>query len=206
MSSYTYKIKSNNNYMEICQNCIELKKDIDILNTKITCLEYDSKSEDLKQEIKDFKNEIKVLKHENNELKKENQELKKEIKELKAENKQLKFNNFKNKLLTAIQDINKNDNLEKKYNYLHKIRKYRNNNNHYINEEFDTEQNIINYKKLLLKNKLSQLNKDEIELFNKRYNINNLVNIILDYLNTLNLNYDNLDEDDKNDADNWWLD
>ena len=38
------------------------------------------------------------------------------------------------------------------------------------------------------------------------HNINNLVNIILDYLNTLNLNYDNLDQDDKLDADNWWLD
>jgi chromosome segregation ATPase len=197
--------------MEICQNCIEFKKDIDVLNTKIICMEYEN--EDLKQEIKDLKHEIKNVKDVNKELTQkiniieyENKELKKEIKELKNENIQLKFNNFKNKLLTAIQDINKNDNLEKKYNYLHKIRKYRNNNNHYINEEFDTEQNIINYKKLLLKNKLSQLNKDEIELFNKRYNINNLVNIILDYLNTLNLNYDNLDEDDKNDADNWWLD
>ena len=55
--SITYKNKSNNIYMNnICENCIELKKDIEILNTKITCLEYD----------------IEELKHENQELKKEN--------------------------------------------------------------------------------------------------------------------------------------
>ena len=118
----------------------------------------------------------------------------------------LKFDKIKIKLLTAIQDINKNDNLEKKYNFLHKIRKYRNNVNHYINDEFDMNDDIINYKKLLLKNKLLQLTNEEISIFNKRYNIDNLVNIILEHLNTLDLNYDNLDEDDRIDAFNWWLD
>ena len=178
--------------MEICQNCIEFKKDIEILNTKITCLEYEI--EDLKHEIKDLKHEIKDLKYENQEFKKENKELKKEIVELKkeivelkAENIQLKFNNFKNKLLTAIQDINKNDNLEEKYNCLYKTKKYYKYIYQYLNEEFDINDNIINYKKLLLKNILLQLSKEEIDIFNKQYNINNLVNLILDYLNTLNL-------------------
>jgi len=43
----------NNN---ICENCIELKKEIDVLNARITCVEYDN--EELKKEnyikIKNF--------------------------------------------------------------------------------------------------------------------------------------------------------
>jgi len=205
MTSYTYK-KSNNYIMNtnICQNC-------EILNARITCLEYEiielkQENNELKEEIKELKQENKELKQENKELKQENKELKERISILENDNKQLKFDKIKNKLLTAIQDINKNDQLENKYNFLYKIRKYRNNINHYINEEFDTNENIINYKKLLLKNKLLQLTEIEIEIFNKRYNINNLVNIILEYLNTLDLYYDNLDEDDIIDANNWWLD
>jgi len=53
-----YKQKSNNNYMNICLNCIELKKDIDVLNARITCLEYDNEE----------------LRKENEELRKENEE------------------------------------------------------------------------------------------------------------------------------------
>jgi predicted nuclease with TOPRIM domain len=101
-------------------------------------------NEDLKQEIKNLKDVNKELTQKINIIEYENKELKDRIIILENENIQLKFNNFKNKLLTAIQDINKNDNLEKKYNYLHKIRKYRNNNNHYINEEFDIDNNVIN--------------------------------------------------------------
>jgi len=197
MTSYTYKNNNYNTNINICQNC-------EILNTRIICLEYDN--EELKQENNKLNKEITELKQENKELKEEIKELKEEIKELKEENIKLKFDKIKNKLLTAIQDINKNDQLEKKYNFLYRIRKYRNNINHYINEEFDTNENIINYKKLLLKNKLLQLTEEEINIFNKRYNINNLVNIILEYLNTLDLYYDNLDEDDIIDANNWWLD
>ena len=167
MSSYTYKIKSNNNYMEICQNCIEFKKEIEVLNTKIICIEYEN--EDFKQEIKNFKNEIKVLKHENNELKKENQELKKEIVELKAEIVKLKnennkhnFNKFKYKIITAIQDINSHNNLEKIIiikKSLFKLRKYRNCYNHYIDEDSDDYE--IQCKQLYLLCKLKELNNEE---------------------------------------------
>ena len=50
----------NNN---ICEKCIELKKDIDILNARITCVEYDNEE----------------LKEGNTTLRKENQEFKKEL-------------------------------------------------------------------------------------------------------------------------------
>jgi len=200
------------------EEIIELKHENKNLKEEIIELKHENKN--LKEEIIELKHENKNLKEEIIELKHENKNLKEEIIELKHENKnlkdkiiileneniKLKFDKIKNKLLTAIQDINKNDQLEKKYNFLYRIRKYRNNINHYINEEFDTNENIINYKKLLLKNKLLQLSEEEINIFNKRYNINNLVNIILEYLNTLDLYYDNLDEDDIIDANNWWLD
>ena len=64
----SYKNKSKNTYImnnNICEKCIELKKDIDVLNARITCIEYDSKSEELRKENKEFK--------------KENQEFKKRI-------------------------------------------------------------------------------------------------------------------------------
>ena len=111
-----------------------------------------------------------------------------------------------NKLFIAIYDLIINDYLEYKYTFLSKIKKYKCNINHsYIYKEFDLDTTIINYKKLLLKNKLLKLTFNENEIFNKKYNINNLINIILNYLNTLELNIDNLNEDDKTDADNWWL-
>jgi FtsZ-binding cell division protein ZapB len=101
--SITYKNKSNNIYMNnICENCIELKKDIEILNTKIICLEYDI--EELKHENQEFKKENQELKKENKELKKEIQKLKKENQELKLELKYLKFDKIKYKIITAIQD------------------------------------------------------------------------------------------------------
>ena len=63
-----YKQKSNNNYMNVCINCIEYKKEIDILikiiikslillslSAKITCIEYDN--EELKSDIQELKKE-----------------------------------------------------------------------------------------------------------------------------------------------------
>ena len=61
--SFVYKNKSNTNYMDNFINCIEFKKDIDVLNNKIICLEYDSKSEDLKLEVHNLKKKIKNLKN-----------------------------------------------------------------------------------------------------------------------------------------------
>ena len=46
----SYKNKSKNTYImnnNICEKCIELKKDIDVLNSRITYLEYDN--EELKK-------------------------------------------------------------------------------------------------------------------------------------------------------------
>ena len=69
----SYKNKSKNTYImnnNICEKCIELKKDIDVLNARLSCVEYDN--EELKEENKE-------LRKENQELRKENQECKKRI-------------------------------------------------------------------------------------------------------------------------------
>jgi len=132
--------------------------------------------------------------------------LKERIKILENENNVYKLNNIINKIFSAIYDLIINDYLDYKYIILHKIKKYKNNiDNFYINKEFDITTDIINYKKLLLKNKLLKLSSYEIEIFYRKYNINNLIDIILNHLNTLELNIDNLNKNDKIDADNWWL-
>ncbi len=63
--------------------------------------------------------------------------------------------------MTTIQDINSNDELKKKYLFLYRIIKFYNQINHYIDNEFDN--------------------------INEIYSINNLVNTILDYINSLDL-------------------
>ena len=57
----SYKNKSKNTYImnnNICEKCIELKKDIDVLNARLTCVE------------KEFKKRIIFLENENKELRK----------------------------------------------------------------------------------------------------------------------------------------
>ena len=189
--SITYKNKSNNIYMNnICENCIELKKDIEILNTKITCLEYD----------------IEELKKENQELKKEIQELKKENQELKLELKYLKFDKIKYKIITAIQDINSDYNLEKITiikKSLFKLRKYRNNYNHYIDEDNDKYESDC--KKLYLLYRLKELTNDEKTIINNIFTKDeDLINEIIKYLD-ININKNiEINEDILFDIESWW--
>ena len=85
---------------------IEFKKEIEVLNTKIIYIEYET--EELKLEVHNLKIKNQELKKENKELKKEIVELKEEIVKLKDENKKHNFNKLKYKIITAIQDaVNK---------------------------------------------------------------------------------------------------
>ena len=132
---------------------MNLKKDIDVLNNKIICLEYENE---------EFKLEVHNLKKENQELKKEIKELKDEIVKLKDENNKHNFNKLKYKIITAIQDINSHNNLEKIIiikKSLFKLRKYRNCYNHYIDEYSDDYE--IQCKQLYLLYKLKELNNEE---------------------------------------------
>ena len=195
--SFVYKNKSNTNYMNICQNCIEFKKDIEILNTKITCLEYEN--DELKLKVHN-------LKIENQELKKEIKELKAEIVKLKDDNNKHHFNKLKYKIITAIQDINSYNNLEKITiikKSLFKLRKYRNCYNHYIDE--DSDEYEIQCKQLYLLCKLKELNNDEkISINNIFSKDEDLINEIINYLdNNIDKNI-NINEDMINYINSWW--
>jgi len=208
--------ENNSRLLVLEENIIELKEDNKQLKEVIK--NQDIKINNLEFENKELKEENKELKQEIKELKEENKELKEEIKELKEENKELKeviknqnikinnleFNNFKTKLICAIQDLNTIDLLEKRYSFLFYIRKYRNSISHYIDKNFDND-DVITYKKLLLKNKLLSLSTDEIDYLNSKFS-NNIFSVILDYLNTLSLSIDvnTLDSYDKSFADDWW--
>jgi hypothetical protein len=202
--SFVYKNKSNNNYMNICQNCIELKKDNEILNTKITCLEYDN--EDLKQEIKDLKYENKDFKQRIIILEYENKELKAVIVKLKDENNKHNFNKLKYKIITAIQDINSHNNLEKIIiikKSLFKLRKYRNCYNHYIDEDSDNYE--IQCKQLYLLYKLKELNNDEkISINNIFSKDEDLINEIINYLDDNIDKNININEEMLDDINTWW--
>jgi hypothetical protein len=72
-----------------------LKKDIDVLNARITCVEYDN--DKFKKENQEFKKRIIFLEN-------ENQELRKRIDILE-------FNKIKKKIITALLELMKNLNI-----------------------------------------------------------------------------------------------
>jgi hypothetical protein len=160
-----YKQKSNNNYMNVCVNCIEYKKEIDILSAKVVCIEYDN--EELKKENQELKKEIQEHKKRIASLEKENKELKKENEKLKLRITILEFDKIKYKIITALQDINSLHCLEKIIiikKSLFKLRKYRNNYNHYIDEDSDDYE--ISCKQLYLLYRLKILTNEEKNIIN----------------------------------------
>ena len=176
---------------------MNLKKDIDVLNNKIICLEYENE---------EFKLEVHNLKKENQELKKEIKELKDEIVKLKDENNKHNFNKLKYKIITAIQDINSHNNLEKIIiikKSLFKLRKYRNCYNHYIDEDSDDYE--IQCKQLYLLYKLKELNNEEKISINYIFSKDeDLINEIINYLdNNIDKNI-NINEDMINYINSWW--
>ena len=192
----SYKKIYTTNYMEtICQNCIEFKNKIDILDAKVTCLEY---------EIIELKEENKVLKEENKVLKEENKLLKDRIIILE-------FDKIKFKIITALQDLNSYDKLEIKLeyptnSYFLSIRYSRNSSNHYIDLNDNVE--IVEYKKKILLLYLLNLTEENIKMLNERickkkayYNI--IEKVIL-YLK-INTNMDvTVTEEIEDEVECWW--
>ena len=153
-------------YNAAFEKFIELKKDIDVLNARITCVEYD---------------------HE--ELRKENQEFKKRIIFLENKIAILEFDKNKNKIITALQDLNSHEKLEIKltqpYNSCFvNIRTSINYNNYYIDINDNT--NLINNKKKYLLFQLLELKEEHIQILNKRFckrnTYYNIIEEIIKYL------------------------
>jgi hypothetical protein len=193
----SYKNKSKNTYImnnNICEKCIELKKDIDVLNARLTCVEYDN--EELKKENKE-------LRKENQELRKENQEFKKRILFLENKIAILEFDKNKNKIITALQDLNSHEKLEIKltqpYNSCFvNIRTSRNYYNHYIDINDNT--NLVENKKKYLLFQLLELKEEHIQILNKRFcKRNTYYNIIEEVIKYLQNNTKmDIDIDDDN--------
>ena len=216
-----YKNKSKNNYImndNICENCIKLKNDIDILYVKIECIECDNEElkievKELKKENQEFKKRIIFLENENQELKKENQELKKENLGLKKRIDILEFDKIKNKIITALQDLNSHDKLEiilsQPFNSCFvNIRNNRNYNNHYI--DINDSNNLIENKKKYLLLQLLELNEENITILNKRFCKRNtyycIIEEVIKYLqNNTKMNIE-IDDDNLQTIEFWWDD
>jgi chromosome segregation ATPase len=214
----SYKKITNYNYMENCK-CEEYKEQLDTQNSRITCLEYEI--EDLKIEKQEFVKKITVIEKENKEskekiivLEKDNKELNNRIIILEKDNQELrnKINNSEfekiiTKFITAIQDLNSKNNLEKKIilkKSLYNLRRQRNNNNHYIDEDCNNYE--INCRNLYLLNKLKELSNDQITLINNRICKNeDLIGEIIKYLDSNVDNNIQINEDELENIENWWL-
>jgi len=200
----SYKNITNYNYMlENCK-CIEFKEIIENQNSKITCLEYEIddlkiENQELKIENHEFKKKITILENKNNEL--ENI-----IITLNIKINNLEFEKIINKIITAIQDINSKNNLEKLIlkKSLFKLRKLRNNNNHYIDEDCNDYE--INCRKLYLLLKLKELTPEQINTINNRICKNeDLIGEITKYLDSNIDKTIKINEDELEDIENWWL-
>jgi hypothetical protein len=205
--------------MENCCKCDEYKEELATQSSRITCLEYEI--EDLKIEKQEFVKKITVIEKENIEFKekiivleKDNKELNNRIIILEKDNQELrnKINNSEfekiiTKIITAIRDINLVNNLEKKIilkKSLFNLRRQRNTYNHYFNEEYTDYE--INCRYLYLLNKLKELSNEQITLINNRIcKHEDLISEIIKYLDS-NVNKQiQINEDELEDIENWWL-
>ena len=214
----SYKKITNYNYMENCK-CAEYNEKLESQGSKITCLEYEI--EDLKIEKQEFINKIIVIEKENKELntriivlEKDNKELNTRIIVLEKDNQELKnkinnseFEKIITKFITAIQDLNSKNNLEKKIilkKSLFNLRRQRNTYNHYFNEEYTDYE--INCRYLYLLNKLKELSNEQITLINNRIcKHEDLISEIIKYLDSNVDNNIQINEDELEIIENWWL-
>jgi hypothetical protein len=191
----------NNN---ICEKCIELKKDIDVLNARITCIEY--YHEELRKENKEFKKENQEFKKRIIFLENENQELRKRIDILE-------FDKIKKKIITALLELNTYEKFEYKLiqpinSCFVNIRTSRNYYNHYIDINDNT--NLIENKKKYLLFQLLELKEEYIQILNKRFckrnTYYNVIEEVIKYLqNNTKMDID-IDDDNLQIIEFWWND
>ena len=207
----SYKKITNYNYMENCK-CAEYNEKLEIQSSKITCLEYEIK--DLKIEKQEFVKKITVIEKENIEFKekiivleKDNKELNNKIIVLENKINNAEFEKIITKFITAIQDLNSKNNLEKKIilkKSLFNLRRQRNTYNHYFNEEYTDYE--IDCRNLYLLNKLKELSSEQITLINNRIcKHEDLISEIIKYLDSNLDNNIQINEDELDSIENWWL-
>lgn len=109
----------------------------------------------------------------------------KDVAELVARNTQEEINKKNARFCLAIQDLNRNDCLEKKLlpPYVKTLRQFRNTRNnmcHFIDEN-DDEPNIIEFKKYFLKQQLQNMQKEVFDSFESTEKA--LINELINYIN-----------------------
>ena len=197
--------------MENCK-CEEYNEKLEIQSSKIACLEYEI--DDLKKENQELKIDNQELNKKIIVLEKDNKELNNRIIVLEKDNQELKnkinnseFEKIITKFITAIQDLNSKNNLEKKIilkKSLFNLRRQRNTYNHYFNEEYTNYE--IDCRKLYLLNKLKELSNEQITLINNRIcKHEDLIGEIIKYLDSNVDNNIQINEDELDSIENWWL-
>lgn len=149
------------------------------------------------QEIENLQNKIKHL--EENDLKQTM-----EIKNLQDTVKSLELKSKLTDLVTAVQDLNREDKLEQNGKFtlrsLKKLRNNRNGENHCI---FDTDSfEVKNYKKKIILDKIN-VTSDVTAAFDQKYG--KLRSEIIQYYSTQTFDYQSITPEDRDDADEWWL-
>ena len=211
----SYKKITNINYMENCCKCDEYKEQLNTLNSKITCLEYDNEDQlnriiNLEKEKSKLDNAIITLNEKIIVLEKKNQEF-------KIKNNNLEFNKLRIKIITAIQDLNNYEKLEVKFTYplntcIANIRFNRNMSNHYI--DINDSLKLIENKKKYLLLQLLNLSEENIQNLNDRYQIDtypdsHVIEEVINYLKN-NINLDNSTGDltkyELKNIEWWWAD
>lgn len=158
------------------------------------------------REIEVLKQENEVLRNRINELENKVHEQDAKIKLIETQLLNIEMREQKKKIIIAIQDLNSLDKLEHKlgqYNHsIHMLRENRTTECHYI--KIDDSDEIKNYKKLLLLDKLNNLDKLLINKIDGKHK--GFINKIKCYIEMQNITYQNIDEDTKDDINSWWLD
>lgn len=210
LNKFIVQILKDNERLQQCLCQAEKEKD-EIKNNYMKILQantdkYENEIEDLKNQLRKKDIEIKELKERIQKLQEELDDKSNKITQLENKVGKLEAKHELDLITIAIQDINACDELERNRNirgkrYLRRIRKRRNSNCHCILEDDNTE--LINYKKHLALNRLNSLPSITKEEFIKRYS-DVLLNDLIKHLENQSLEFRNLPEEDKEDADFWW--
>lgn len=201
----------------------QLTKEKTSMESNVTKLMVDLMDKDhtidiLKRENKELRERIDQLEKENEELReqvkqlrRENEALRERVKQLENDNIVLKISSNKTemrfqrrKIITAIQDVNRIDSLERKVNRIYRenladLRDDRNTDSHYIQENRDVS-DILRYKKFILAHKMSNLSQELKKSIEITYG-NGFVNEIIKHIR---IDEPVISEENKERINEWW--
>ena len=208
LSEYN-RLKQENT--ELHNKISQLTNESTKLNTDI--LEKNLEIEMLRKENQELREKIKMLEDKINEQNQEISRQNQEIIELKKDNENRNNKEIIKQIRLAIQDLNSVDQLEKNLsspynNALTLLRNNRNNESHFIIKAMNNiqgdRQEVIEYKKYLILEKLKNLSQEIITRIEMTYG-NGLIKELITYLDLQFNNYQcNLTQMEKDIIEEWW--